>query len=87
MDRRGSSPPEAFGRWKGQRRFHRKITKAIDHLGSSQGSMAESVFDPAAEGEGQMTDDDPNEAYEVGPIEPGPHGPPKGGPSNETAFR
>jgi hypothetical protein len=25
-----------------------------------------------------MTDDDPNEAYEVVPIEPGPHGPPKG---------
>jgi len=24
-----------------------------------------------------MTDDDPNEAYEVMPIEPGPHGPPK----------
>jgi hypothetical protein len=29
-----------------------------------------------AEGEGEMTDDDPNEAYEVVPIEPGPHGPP-----------
>jgi hypothetical protein len=28
--------------------------KAIDHLGSSQGSMAESVFDPAAEGEGEV---------------------------------
>jgi hypothetical protein len=26
----------------------------------------------------EMTDDDPNEAYEVVPIEPGPHGPPKG---------
>ena len=25
-----------------------------------------------------MTDDDPNEAYEVVPIEPGPHGPPEG---------
>src|SRR6476646_7866247 len=25
-----------------------------------------------------MTDDDPNEAYGVVPIEPGPHGPPKG---------
>jgi hypothetical protein len=25
-----------------------------------------------------MTDHDPNEAYEVVPIEPGPHGPPKG---------
>ncbi len=25
-----------------------------------------------------MTDDDPNEAYEVVPIEAGPHGPPKG---------
>jgi hypothetical protein len=25
-----------------------------------------------------MTDDDPNEAYEVVPIEQGPHGPPKG---------
>jgi hypothetical protein len=25
-----------------------------------------------------MTDYDPNEAYEVVPIEPGPHGPPKG---------
>jgi hypothetical protein len=25
-----------------------------------------------------VTDDDPNEAYEVVPIEPGPHGPPKG---------
>jgi hypothetical protein len=25
-----------------------------------------------------MTDDDPNEAYEVVPIEPGPYGPPKG---------
>jgi hypothetical protein len=24
-----------------------------------------------------MTDDDPNEAYEVVPIEPGPHGPPQ----------
>jgi hypothetical protein len=24
-----------------------------------------------------MTDDDPNEAYEVVPIEPGPHGPPE----------
>ena len=66
MDQRGSSPSETFGGWKSQRRFHRKITKAIDHLGSSQGSIAESVFDPAAEGEGQMTDDDPNEAYEVG---------------------
>jgi hypothetical protein len=30
-----------------------------------------------AEGD-EMTDDDPNEAYEVVPIEPGPHGPPKG---------
>jgi hypothetical protein len=30
-----------------------------------------------AEGE-EMTDDDPNEAYEVVPIEPGAHGPPKG---------
>ena len=28
----------------------------------------------AAEGEGEMTDDS-NEAYEVVPIEPGPHGP------------
>ena len=26
----------------------------------------------------EMTDDDPNEAYEVVPIEPGPNGPPKG---------
>ena len=25
-----------------------------------------------------MSDDNPNEAYEVVPIEPGPHGPPKG---------
>ena len=25
-----------------------------------------------------MTDDDPNESYEVVPIEPGPHGPPEG---------
>ena len=25
-----------------------------------------------------MIDDDPNEAYAVVPIEPGPHGPPKG---------
>jgi hypothetical protein len=25
-----------------------------------------------------MTNDDPNEAYEVVPIEPGPNGPPKG---------
>jgi hypothetical protein len=25
-----------------------------------------------------VSDDDPNEAYEVVPIEPGPHGPPKG---------
>jgi hypothetical protein len=25
-----------------------------------------------------VTDDDPNEAYEVVPIELGPHGPPKG---------
>jgi len=25
-----------------------------------------------------MISDDPNEAYEVLPIEPGPHGPPKG---------
>jgi hypothetical protein len=25
-----------------------------------------------------MTDDDPNKAYEVVPIEPGPKGPPKG---------
>jgi hypothetical protein len=25
-----------------------------------------------------MSEDDPNEAYEVVPIEPGPHGPPKG---------
>jgi hypothetical protein len=30
-----------------------------------------------AEGEGEMTDDDPNEAYEVVPIEPGPHDPPR----------
>jgi hypothetical protein len=29
-------------------------------------------------GDGKMTDDDPNEAYEVVPIEPGPNGPPKG---------
>jgi hypothetical protein len=36
-----------------------------------------------AEGE-EMTDDDPNEAYEVVPIEPGPHRP---GPSSETASR
>jgi hypothetical protein len=26
----------------------------------------------------EVTDDDPNEAYEVVPIELGPHGPPKG---------
>ena len=25
-----------------------------------------------------MSDDDPNEAYQVGPIEPGRNGPPKG---------
>jgi hypothetical protein len=30
------------------------------------------------EGGGKMTDDDPNEAYDVVPIEPGPKGPPKG---------
>ena len=30
-----------------------------------------------AEGD-EMTDDDPNEAYEVVPVEPGPHGLPKG---------
>jgi hypothetical protein len=30
-----------------------------------------------AEGAGKLVSDDPNEAYEV-PIEPGPHGPPKG---------
>jgi hypothetical protein len=30
-----------------------------------------------AEGDREMTDD-PNEAYEVVPIEPGPHGPPLG---------
>jgi hypothetical protein len=30
-----------------------------------------------AEGDREMTDD-PNEAYEVVPIEPGPHGPPRG---------
>jgi len=30
-----------------------------------------------AEGEREMIDD-PNEAYEVMPIEPGPHGPPVG---------
>ena len=30
-----------------------------------------------AEGDREMTDD-PNEAYEVVPIEPGPHGPPVG---------
>ena len=77
MDQTGSSPSETFGRWKSQRRLHRKTTKAIGKLGSSQSSIAESVFDPAAEGEGEMTDD-PNEAYEVVPIEPGPHGPPKG---------
>ena len=29
-------------------------------------------------GSGQVSDDDPNDAYEVLPIEPGPHGPPKG---------
>jgi hypothetical protein len=29
-----------------------------------------------AEGEGEMTDDDSNDAYEVVPVEPGPHGPP-----------
>jgi|ERR1019366_4732957 hypothetical protein len=36
-----------------------------------------------------MTDDDPNEAYEVVPHEPGPHGPrlKVGGPSSEAAFR
>jgi hypothetical protein len=55
MDRRGSSPSEAFGGWKSQRRFHRKIIKPIDHLGSSQGSMAESIFDPAGGGDGEMT--------------------------------
>ena len=32
----------------------------------------------AEQGEGEMTDDDPNDAYEVVPHEPGPHGPPKG---------
>ena len=26
----------------------------------------------------EMTDDDPNEAYVVVPVEPGPNGPPKG---------
>ena len=31
-----------------------------------------------AEGEGEMTDDDPNEAYEVAPVAPGQHGPPEG---------
>ncbi len=36
---------------------------------------------------GEMTDDDPNEAYEVVPIEPGPHGPPKvGGRSPPLPF-
>ena len=25
-----------------------------------------------------MTDDDPNESYEMVPIDPGPHGPPEG---------
>jgi hypothetical protein len=28
-------------------------------------------------GSGQVSDDDPNEAYQVVPIEPGPNGPPK----------
>ena len=55
MEQRGSSPSETFGRWKSQRRFHRKTTKAIGNLGSSQGSRAESVFGPAAEGEREMT--------------------------------
>jgi hypothetical protein len=52
MDRKGSSPSEAFGRWKSQRRLYRKIIKPIDQIGYLQGSMAESVFGPAAEGEG-----------------------------------
>jgi hypothetical protein len=30
------------------------------------------------EGEGEMIDDDPNEGYEVVPIEAGPNGPPTG---------
>jgi hypothetical protein len=30
------------------------------------------------EGEGEMNDNDPNEAHEVVPIEPGPRGPPEG---------
>jgi hypothetical protein len=35
-----------------------------------------------------MTDDDPNETYEVVPIEPGHMGRLKvGGPSSATAFR
>jgi hypothetical protein len=33
-----------------------------------------------------MTEDDPNEAYEVVPIKSGPHGPPKGW-CTETPFR
>src|SRR5258705_3428040 len=55
MDQRGSSPSETFGRWKSQRRLHRKTTKAIGNLGSSQSSRAESVCGPAAEGEGEMS--------------------------------
>jgi len=43
-----------LGRWKSQRRLHRKTTKAIANLGSSQSSTAESVCGPAAEGEGEM---------------------------------
>jgi hypothetical protein len=38
-----------------------------------------------------VTDDDPNESYEVVPIEPGPHRPPEGWwtvkPSGETFAR
>jgi hypothetical protein len=37
-----------------------------------------------AKGEGEMNDNDPNEAYEVVPIEPGPRG--LGGPSSGTGF-
>ena len=34
--------------------------------------------DPQATAAGWITDDDPYEAYEVAPIEPGQRGPPKG---------
>jgi hypothetical protein len=52
------------------------VNQPCDHTTRSYGSTTTTHSAIAVGGEGEMSDEDPNEAYEVVPVEPGPHGPP-----------